>query len=305
MVKEYLKPKSIDEALAMKTEGGADALFLAGGTEVNRLASPAAAGGDGRKIIDIEPLGLELGLNKIEKRGKSVVIGAMVTLQQLLDESGVPESILKAAYYAGSRPLRHMATVGGNIAADRVDSYLLPPLLALDARLLLAGEDGDPDGEEVELASWLEQKRGLITAVIIPEPSRCVQLARISRTVQGPVILTAAYSCREAGGALSAGGSSVTPGSSSAGGPGPAADTSTPHLSRLVIGGLPSPPRRYGTIEKALDTGEIGDAGTLEARVKEAVEPKSDFLGSADYKRYIAGITAGDLFRSCTCKGRV
>lgn len=273
MVKEYLKAKSIDEALRMKKEGGADAAFLAGGTEINRLASPAAAG----TLIDIEALGPGEGLDKIEKRDGALVIGAMVTLQQLLEEPGLPESMKKAACYAGSRPLRHMGTVGGNIAADRIDSYLLPVLLALDARLTLAGEG------EVELTSWLENKRGLITAIIINDPDRCVQLARISRTVQGPAVLTAAYSCRNASGSS---------GSAGAG------------TSRLVIGGLPCPPRRYASIEKALDSGEIADAEALEQKVKEAVEPKGDFLGSAEYKRYIAGITAGDLYRTCTCQGR-
>jgi putative selenate reductase FAD-binding subunit len=261
MITQYYRPGSVEEAQDLKKSFGGDALFLAGGTEINRLHSPFGA----PTAIDIGAL----GLNRIEKHGDRLIVGAAVTLQQLTEDAQVPGALKKAASFAAGRPLRHMATVGGNIASDRRDSYLLPALLAMDARVEVAGQG------EVDLSFWLEQKEGLLVSVIIPNDGRCVLLERITRTVQGPPVLVAAYAC---------GGPQGKP--------------------RFVIGGLPGPARSVPVAEEALSEGKISDGDALARLVAQQVTPVSDYLGSADYKRYIAGVTASDLFTACSCEGR-
>lgn len=252
MRKDYLRPESIEDALRMQKEMGTDAAFICGGSEVNRLKSSVSAD----TVIDIAAL----LPSEIKREGTSLLIGAGVRLQELIDEDLCP-ALVEAARSAGSRPLRCMASVGGNIASDRSDSYLIPYLLAADARLELAG------GEKCELSTWLEEKKGIILRVILPNADAPVALARIVRTAQGVPVLVAAFRAKNA-------------------------DSG----SRVVIGGLPGSPRRYSALEAAVDKGEITGAEQLADRVREAVEPRKDFLGSADYKRYIAGITFADLY---------
>ncbi len=45
------------------------------------------------------------------------------------------EVLKKAAGFIASRNIRNMATLGGNIAANRPDSYIIPCLMALKAEL--------------------------------------------------------------------------------------------------------------------------------------------------------------------------
>ncbi len=259
MIQEYLKPGSPSEALEMKKKQGTEAAYIAGGTEVNRLKSPVRA----RTLIGLE----KSGFPGIDKKGSALRIGAMVSLQELIESDLVPEALRKAARQAGSRSIRHMATVGGNIAADRRDSYLVPALLAFDAKLELAG------GGEADLDAWLENKEGLVVSILIANPGRCVRLARVSRTVQGVPVLVMAYGCGDG----------------------------TKGATRFIIGGLPGPARRVKAVEEAIDAGSLKDSGELVKKVSELVNPVSDFLGSVEYKRYIAGVSAADLFSACSC----
>ncbi len=259
MIQEYLKSGSPREALEIKKKYGAEAAYIAGGTEVNRLKSPVRAS----RLIGLD----KAGFPGIEKKGSALRIGAMVSLQELIESDLVPEALKKAARQAGSRPMRHMATAGGNIAADRRDSYLVPALLAFDAKVELAG------GGEADLEAWLEKKEELVLSILIANPGRCVRLARISRTVQGVPVLVMAYGCGD--GAKGA--------------------------SRFALGGLPGPARRLKAVEEAIDGGSLKDPEALAKKVSELVDPVSDFLGSVEYKRYIAGVSAADLFSACSC----
>ena len=134
MAMKLLMAKSPEEAIGFKT---AAAAFLAGGTEVNRLGSDAAA-----KAETLISLKRCAGMDRIETDGENVRIGAMCTFQQLIESDKIPAYLKEAAYFMASRTKRNMATIGGNIAALRDDSYLIPVLSAAGAVLELAGTGG-------------------------------------------------------------------------------------------------------------------------------------------------------------------
>ena len=84
----------------------------------------------------------------IELRDEGLCIGAGVTLQRLL-ESPVVERQFRALWQAvavlGSPPVRHSATLGGNLCTASPAGDTLPPLYIMDATIRLASSKGCRD----------------------------------------------------------------------------------------------------------------------------------------------------------------
>jgi putative selenate reductase FAD-binding subunit len=159
MIQEVFKPASLPEAVKLHKEK--QAVYLSGGTWVNR-AGPAA---HPEKAVLLGGL-LPDDVNRVNGR---VEIGAGITLQALMDAGDVPGPLRRAAGFIFSRSIRNMATLGGNIAANRTDSYILPALIALNARVKTA------DAGEMPVEDYPARGKGaLIAWIILPEvPGRC------------------------------------------------------------------------------------------------------------------------------------
>ncbi|HUW42219.1 MAG TPA: FAD binding domain-containing protein [Rectinemataceae bacterium] len=185
-VQRYVRPPDLGQALKLAKEDPG-AVWLAGGTIL--LAGDYA--GKPASVVDVGPI---LGRG-IERRDGRIEIGAGVTFQDLAESEAAPPMLREAALGIGSRNVRNRATVGGNIAANRPCSALIPALLVLDARLAIAGERGSDSRSEAELASYLAAPSGLILSVSIPErPSRRHGYARWARTANDAAVLVAAVS---------------------------------------------------------------------------------------------------------------
>ena len=160
-----LKAKTLGEAYEART-GNADALYLSGGSEVLRKGGRA---GEETLVIDLTDL-LSGG---ISKEGDMLVVG------DLVEAPDAPSWLRKAAHGMASLSLRMQATVGGQIASLRDDSYLIPALLAAGSRVRVWGKEG---GHELMLLDYV--RRGgcdcIITHVVIPCTAR-VALKRIAR----------------------------------------------------------------------------------------------------------------------------
>lgn len=181
MAKEFVIAKSVKEASAYLKKG---ATLLAGGTEINRLNSSV-------KADTLVSIGRLEGLDSVSKSGKLVKIGAMCTFQELVENPKVPEYLKKACLFMSSRTRRNMATIGGNIACLRDDSYLLATLLACDAKLTLLKA-----GKEVSLplcsyVSDSKERKYLITDVTIPSEAMLAS-KRYSNTAASHSYLTVA-----------------------------------------------------------------------------------------------------------------
>ena len=167
MATQLLMAKSPEEAIGAKN---ATAVFIAGGTEVNRLGSDAATAAD--TLISLKKCA---GLNEIKDAGDKVCIGAMCTFQQIAESEKVPAYLKEAAHFMASRTKRNMATIGGNIAALRDDSYMLPVLFAVHAELEVLKAGGT---EKMSAYSYMEAAEAggdmLITAVIVPKNMKAV-----------------------------------------------------------------------------------------------------------------------------------
>jgi len=81
-------------------------------------------------------------LKTIEKHERYIDFGAAVTISQMLEmgRTNMPSILYDALASIGTRPIRNLATLGGNICAAGQKLTLYAPLLALDARLELRNQ---------------------------------------------------------------------------------------------------------------------------------------------------------------------
>ena len=261
MATQLLMAKSPGEAAGAKN---ASSVFLAGGTEVNRLGSDAAAAAD--TLISLKKCA---GLKGIEADAGFVTIGAMVTFQEIIESEKTPSYLKEAAHFMASRTKRNMATIGGNIAAKRSDSYLIPALSAAGAVLELLGADG-----KTANAGIVEYTDGdsryddmLIVSVRVPEEIRMVS-KRYANTAQSHAVLTMSAALGEEGIRLN----------------GAVKNTGLLHFCDLENAFREDP--------------DISEEEIIEmVRTCTGLQTADDMFGSDAYKRYLIAVTACDLHK--------
>ncbi len=145
---EYAAPATLNDALLLKKERGADASVIAGGTDLilrmrDNVLSPAL-------LIDLRAIPLA----NISLTDNTLHVGAYVNLAQLLANDDIAKIFpaLPAACreFAGP-PIRNRGPLGGNIVNASPAADLVPPLLAYDASIVLASSGGD---REMPLAEF-------------------------------------------------------------------------------------------------------------------------------------------------------
>ena len=185
MVDNLIIATTAREAARLK-DSQAKSAFLAGGTEINRLGSTVNA----RTLISI---GRVKELDGIREEDDSVIIGSMCTFQDIIESPLTPAYLKEACLFMGSRTKRNMATIGGNIALRRTDSYLYATLLAAAAKLTLKDKNNKTETRCVccYLHRYEEFKDLLITEIRVPKNAK-VETKRYSNTVQSHAVLTVA-----------------------------------------------------------------------------------------------------------------
>ncbi|MEW5827912.1 MAG: FAD binding domain-containing protein [Chloroflexota bacterium] len=189
MIKTYHRPKTLEEALSLLTEP--DAIPLGGGTLVNTPAFEDRT----VAVVDLQ----DLGLDQIQSVGHTLEIGATVSLQRLLDESGLPPGLLQAIRLEAPLNLRNQATAAGTLVAADGRSTFTAALLALDAKVTVISDQSSV----ISLGDFLplrpENLRGkLITKIELPANVKFAFEA-VSRTPADKPIVCAAL-CQWPGG---------------------------------------------------------------------------------------------------------
>jgi carbon-monoxide dehydrogenase medium subunit len=136
----YLAPTDVGEAVKLLTEYGKKAAILAGGTDLVAALN----------YYEIEPSALVyiggLGLDYIKEEDGKLVIGAGTTGAQLIASGLIAEKfpvLVDAAKTHGSPAIRSVATIGGNLGTGSPAGDLIPPLIVMDAEVLLVSAGGD------------------------------------------------------------------------------------------------------------------------------------------------------------------
>lgn len=268
MIDNFFKPLTITEAIKLKDKFKETAIYFAGGTQINSLDH----WDQNKNVISIELL----GLNKIEKIGKELIIGSAVTMQQLIDSDLIPENIKTASKYMINRNIRNMATISGNIAVNKSCSNLIPILISLKTKLKVISTKGD---ESLDILNYInDPKDYLIKEIIIPNPERrLIALNRFTRTANDLAILNVAVSFKINGDKLSD--------------------------PIIAVGGIDKHVVRLTKLEQALNDNPLPKKNDLESLINNEIHPIDDLRGSAKFKSHLTGVMVTDCLYSAFMGG--
>ena len=131
---DYLRPDDLDQAFAAMAAGGR---ALAGGTDIYPSAGKRLSG----PVVDLAGLP---GLQGVSFRQEGLRIGALTTWTALADADlpAACAALQQAARQVGGRQIQNAGTVGGNLCNASPAADGVPPLLALDAQVVLASANG-------------------------------------------------------------------------------------------------------------------------------------------------------------------
>ncbi len=262
MIQEFFKPPTIAQAVKLKEKYKDDAVFLAGGTNVNCLDSKYEI----EKVIGIE----QLKLNEISKTHSELSIGAGVTIQELIDSSKIPDQLTTAARHFVNRNIRNMATIGGNVAANNSTSNLIPILVALDAELKIGGST-----TPVPVYEYVTQEMTrLIEGIMISSENLAKKygLRKFSRAANDISIITAAVTFNIQNEKLS--------------------------NVRVAVGGVGKHVVRLTELENKLESNKLLAPTEIEDTVKNIVTPVEDIRGGFQFKKYMAGVLISDCIHN-------
>jgi len=118
----YFQPETLSEAVEMMADGGPDAMFVAGGTDLypnmkRRQQMPKIVIG----LAQLQELRTIKGKPKEE-----VVLGAGLTLSEVFDDSRIQHAypaVAKATALISTPLLRNMGSIGGNLLLDTRCNY--------------------------------------------------------------------------------------------------------------------------------------------------------------------------------------
>jgi len=265
-VNTYHKPTTVEEAVAL-VQSNPHAAYLAGGSWVVAQGDPTL-----EVLVDLQ----QAGLGRIEGELAGVRIGAMATLQQIIDhdDAGMLAGgvLAKAASYTQSRNLREQGTLGGTLIVAGPADPLTTVLLVLDVEITYADSavHTAPFGSFVAYRDRLLKPRALLTGITVKRPPARATAAFevVGRSPKDkPIVCAAAYVAVEEG---------------------------VPGEIRLAVGGAdPQPVRLLKTEHILKGQGQVLSAERIDAALEASVaelNPVADFRGSAEYRREMAKV---------------
>jgi CO/xanthine dehydrogenase FAD-binding subunit len=175
---DFLRPSTLDEALAMKAEHP-DAVPIAGGTDVM-----VELNFDVRRPPALLDLGRVAELSAWTKENGHVRLGATVPYTRVVTELGdVLPGLAMASRTVGSPQIRNRGTVGGNLGSASPAGDAHPPLVAVAADVEVASTRGTRTIPAREFftgpkKSALEPDE-LIVAVRVPKAAGPQQFAKV------------------------------------------------------------------------------------------------------------------------------
>lgn len=147
---DYIKASTLHEAIGLLAYHGPNARLLAGGTDLliewRRLATPTPA-----TVIDVSCV---KELNGIVVHNGNVEVKSLTTHSELFKSSVLQELaplLSTAASVIGSPQIRNRGTIGGNIMNAAACADTVPPLIALNAEVVLTSVSGSRTLKLVEL----------------------------------------------------------------------------------------------------------------------------------------------------------
>jgi carbon-monoxide dehydrogenase medium subunit len=262
---EYVRPSTLDEAVALLARHGEDAVVLAGGHSLIpamklRLARP-------KVVIDIGRLS---GLSYIREAGGRIAIGAMTTHHAIESSALLRDRcplLPETAGCIGDVQVRNKGTIGGSLVhADPAADYPAA-ILALDAELEVAGPKGRRTIAAanffVDLLQTAVAPGEILCEIRVPATGRSVAYEKTAQKASGFAL---------AGVAVVVGRDGV----------------------RIGVTGVAAKAYRAAAAERALDGHTTPDAiARAAAKVGEGVQALGDIHASPEFRVHLAEVNTG------------
>ena len=265
----FHRPATLRDLLALRA-AHPEAWLLAGGTDLGLRVSEAR---------EAPPLVICLSdvpeLNGLEATSEGLRVGAAASYRRLLAACAADAGFAPLAALLrrlGSRQIRGMGTLGGNLGTASPIGDALPPLLALGASLRLVGPDGTRAMAVEDFVT------GYRTNAL--QPGEVVLDVLIPRPPAGALFVAEKLSKRPDQDITTVGLSAVI-----------GIEAGRVSLARIALGGTGARAERCGPAEAAL-LGRPWSRTTVEAAasaLEGAIAPLSDLRASAGYRRLVAG----------------
>jgi len=267
---DYVRPSTVDDAVAALAAAGEDGKVLAGGQSLlpvlrMRLSHPST-------LVD---LGRINSLRGVRDDGDALVIGAMTTHDEVLRDPLVAQHaplLAQAAATVGDPQVRHVGTLGGSLSHADPAADLPTVALTLDASLEVVGPSGSRTVPArdffVDYFTTALAPDEMLTAVRVPKLGAgwTTHYEKFNRVAQAWAIVAVAAAVRRSDGSVSE--------------------------ARVGLSNMGSTPLRASAVESAL-AGADASADAVRAASEHAAEgthPPSDVSGGADYREHLARV---------------
>jgi carbon-monoxide dehydrogenase medium subunit len=273
---DYLRPSTVDEAVAMLQQHGDAAKLLAGGHSLIpamklRLARPQV-------VIDIGRIGT---LSDIRDAGGHVAIGAMTTHHEIATSKLLRDRcplLPETASRIGDMQVRNRGTIGGSLAhADPAADYPAA-ILALEAEIVVVGPRGQrviPAADLfVDLLQTSVAANEIITSVRVPATSKTVAYEKTEQKASGFALAGIAV-------VIGAGG------------------------ARVGVTGVAAKAYRATAVERALPAQPWPQEAIARAATHAAdgIEPLGDIHASAEFRAHLAQVNTRRALERAAARG--
>jgi aerobic carbon-monoxide dehydrogenase medium subunit len=267
---EYHAPSTVKEAIGLLERHGDDAKLLAGGHSLLpimkfRLAQP-------KVVVDI---GRIAGLDKIETKGSTITIGALVTHDAVEQSEALQKQcplLPETAAVIGDMQVRNRGTIGGSLAhADPAADYP-GAILALEAEIVATGPKGNrtiPAKDFfVEMLTTALQPTEIITEVRVPATGKGTATAYLKHPhpASGYAVVGVAVVLQMSGGKC--------------------------QKAAIGVNGVAGKAYRASAVEKALvgkalDEKTVADAA---AHAADGADVQADLYASSEFRAHLASV---------------
>jgi aerobic carbon-monoxide dehydrogenase medium subunit len=264
---DYVRPGSVDEAVAALAEHGDDAKVMAGGQSLIpllrlRLSYPEV-------VVDV---GRVEEMRGIHDDGDHIVIGAMTTHHDVLHDPLVREHaglIAQATSTVADPAVRHRGTFGGALSHADPAGDLPAVAVALEAELVVAGTGGRRTVPASEffvdyLQTALAPEEVLVEVRIPKHTGWGYRYEKFHRVAQSWAIVGVAAVVRRDNGSIAE--------------------------ARVGLTNMGSTPIRATAVEQALAGAAPDGVAAAAEHAAEGTSPASDLNGKADYRQHLARV---------------
>ncbi len=267
---QFYRPTDLETVLHL-LQHHPEATLIAGGTDLGLELSHHRQ--DYPLLISLESV---TELHILEQNSELVEIGAAVTLSHIEERlKGVFPSIDEMIHWFAARQVRNRATLGGNIGTASPIGDMPPILLSLDAKLRIAGIEGErilPLGDFFKGYRQTDLKKGeVIVSVQIPKTLPLGTVRRLSQSYKIGKRGTDDISIVAAGFTVDLD------------------EKQSIIQARLGYGGVAAIPIRAYEIESILEgkPWHIHTIQKIKSLLKDTFTPLTDLRGSAEYRKML------------------